>query len=132
MLYVTQFHDFLTGFSRRLKMAGPTKRKVGAESQSGKAPKKAKTEQTEVTNFFLFCVAWNHSFPHPQKVSLWEPHVVLAGEHLNNNVSRSEAICKLLEDGCSIPFIARYRKAVTGNMMPDKLREIQDRYEDLK
>ena len=31
-----------------------------------------------------------------------------------------------------MPFIARYRKEVTGNMMPDALREFKDQYDVLK
>lgn len=36
---------------------------------------------------------------------------------------------KLLEDGNTIPFIARYRKEVTGNMDEEEIRKINDVYE---
>jgi transcriptional accessory protein Tex/SPT6 len=48
------------------------------------------------------------------------------------SVSRSKSVCRLLEEGNSIPFIARYRRADTGNMMPDELREFQERLGELK
>lgn len=38
----------------------------------------------------------------------------------------------LIEDGCTIPFIARYRKEKTGNMESAKLREASDIYQELK
>ncbi|MBS9782387.1 MAG: helix-hairpin-helix domain-containing protein [Arcobacter sp.] len=37
-------------------------------------------------------------------------------------------IISLLEDGCTIPFIARYRKDLTGNIGDEKLREFEETY----
>ena len=39
-----------------------------------------------------------------------------------------ENILKLLEDGSTIPFIARYRKELTGDIGDLKLREFEDAY----
>ena len=61
----------------------------------------------------------------------WEPSDVVADLCEGDRI-RSRKICRLLDDGNSIPFIARYRKGVTGNMMPDQLRDMHDRYESLK
>ena len=36
---------------------------------------------------------------------------------------------KMLEEGNTIPFIARYRKEVTGNLDEDKIKAISDVYE---
>ena len=44
----------------------------------------------------------------------------------------SENILKLIDDGNTIPFIARYRKELHGSMDDQKLREISERYEYLQ
>ena len=49
----------------------------------------------------------------------------LKGEHVQN-------ILKLLEEGNTIPFIARYRKEMTGAIDDQVLRALNDRYEYLK
>lgn len=41
-------------------------------------------------------------------------------------------VLELIEQGNTIPFIARYRKEMTGNMSDITLRELNDRYEYLK
>lgn len=38
-----------------------------------------------------------------------------------------EAAVKLLDDGATVPFIARYRKEVTGSLTDDHLRELEER-----
>jgi len=40
-----------------------------------------------------------------------------------------EAVLALLEDGSTVPFIARYRKEVTGGLDEDQIREISKAYE---
>lgn len=40
-----------------------------------------------------------------------------------------EAVLKLLEDGCTIPFIARYRKEATGALDEEQIRNISEVYE---
>src|SRR5262249_25477512 len=42
-------------------------------------------------------------------------------------VSRVETTIKLLEEGGTVPFIARYRKEATGNLDEVKIRDIDDR-----
>lgn len=42
-----------------------------------------------------------------------------------------EAVLKLIEDGNTVPFIARYRKEVTGSLDEVQIRDIVDRYEYL-
>lgn len=44
----------------------------------------------------------------------------------------SENILKLIDDGNTIPFIARYRKEMHGSMDDQKLREVSERYEYLQ
>src|SRR5438876_6335955 len=41
-------------------------------------------------------------------------------------VSRVETTIKLLEEGATVPFIARYRKEATGNLDEVKIRDIDE------
>ncbi|KAG7307545.1 hypothetical protein JYU34_007751 [Plutella xylostella] len=38
---------------------------------------------------------------------------------------------KLLTDGCTLPFIARYRKSAVDNLMPDRLQELFESYQNV-
>src|SRR2546421_10173183 len=42
-------------------------------------------------------------------------------------VSRVETTIKLLEDGGTVPFIARYRKEATGNLDEVQIRDIEEK-----
>ena len=44
----------------------------------------------------------------------------------NNQVS---SVLKLLNDGNTVPFIARYRKEATGNLDEEQIRKINEVYE---
>ena len=46
---------------------------------------------------------------------------------LNIKISQVETVLKLLEDGNTIPFIARYRKEMTGEMSDVTLRAFYDK-----
>ena len=48
--------------------------------------------------------------------------------NLNISIKQVESVIKLLEDGNTIPFIARYRKEVTGGLTEDKIRSIEEMY----
>ncbi|KAJ8725764.1 hypothetical protein PYW08_003947 [Mythimna loreyi] len=37
----------------------------------------------------------------------------------------------LLTEGCTLPFIARYRKTAVDNLMPDRLQELHESYENI-
>ena len=52
---------------------------------------------------------------------------ILARE-LNVNQNRVEVVIKLIEEGNTIPFIARYRKEMTGSMNDEVLRNFNERY----
>ena len=43
--------------------------------------------------------------------------------------SQVKAVIKLLSEGATIPFIARYRKEVTGYLNEDEIRTIHEAYE---
>ena len=53
-------------------------------------------------------------------------------EELNIKESQVESAIKLIDDGNTIPFIARYRKEVTGNLSDEVLRELDDRLKYLR
>ena len=48
-------------------------------------------------------------------------------EELGVRKSQVEAAVGLIDDGCTIPFIARYRKEVTGSLNDEQLRDLNDR-----
>ena len=48
-------------------------------------------------------------------------------EKLNLKEKQIEAAIKLIDEGCTIPFIARYRKEVTGNLTDAELRDLNER-----
>ena len=48
-------------------------------------------------------------------------------EELSVKTSQVDAAVKLIDEGCTIPFIARYRKEVTGALNDEQLRELDDR-----
>ncbi len=58
-------------------------------------------------------------------ISLLEQKTPLKKEHIQN-------ILKLLEEGSTIPFIARYRKELTGGASDDVLRDFETIYESSK
>ena len=43
-----------------------------------------------------------------------------------------EAAVKLIDEGCTIPFIARYRKEVTGALNDEQLRNLDERLKYLR
>ena len=48
---------------------------------------------------------------------------------LNVKEKQVESVLKLLEDGNTVPFIARYRKEVTGALDEEQIRSINEVYE---
>ena len=48
---------------------------------------------------------------------------------LSIKYSQIESVLKLLEEGATIPFIARYRKDVTGALDEESIRKIEERYQ---
>ena len=53
-------------------------------------------------------------------------------EELSIKESQVEAAVKLIDEGNTIPFIARYRKEVTGNLSDEILRELDERLKYLR
>ena len=48
-------------------------------------------------------------------------------EELNIRLEQVEAAVKLIDEGNTIPFIARYRKEVTGSLDDEQLRNLHER-----
>ena len=48
-------------------------------------------------------------------------------EELGVRTGQVEAAVKLIDEGCTIPFIARYRKEATGALNDEVLRELFER-----
>ena len=51
------------------------------------------------------------------------------GEEQNVSIPQIKAVLKLIEDGATVPFIARYRKEVTGGLDEDQIRAIYQAWE---
>ena len=45
-------------------------------------------------------------------------------DELNFNESQVENTVKLFDEGATVPFIARYRKEVTGNLDEEQIRDV--------
>lgn len=58
--------------------------------------------------------------------------VKILSQELNCPYDKTQQAVKLIEEGNTIPFIARYRKEATGEMNEDILRRLSDRLEYLK
>ena len=58
-----------------------------------------------------------------------EDLVKLVEEKTHLRSKQIEAVLALLEEGATIPFIARYRKEVTGNLDEEQIRNIVVIYE---
>lgn len=53
-------------------------------------------------------------------------------EELQIKPTQAEAAIKLIDEGCTIPFIARYRKEVTGSLDDEQLRNLDERLRYLR
>ncbi len=61
-----------------------------------------------------------------------EKIIKLIAEELNIKEKQVEATIKLIDEGNTIPFIARYRKEVTGGLSDETLRELGERLNYLR
>ncbi|CAH1995315.1 unnamed protein product [Acanthoscelides obtectus] len=60
----------------------------------------------------------------------WRDHDLLAEQKsLSPNIAKN--VIKLLEEGNTVPFIARYRRDATGNMGPEMLQEVKSIFEEI-
>lgn len=56
-----------------------------------------------------------------------EKNSLIVAQELKLNLEKTIATIKLLDEGNTIPFVARYRKEVTGEMNEDQLRNISEK-----
>ena len=61
-----------------------------------------------------------------------ENHLILIAKELSVPVMQVAAAAKLLGDGATVPFIARYRKEATGSLDEVAIAAIRDGLERLK
>ena len=59
-------------------------------------------------------------------------HIRLIGAEMNLDASRIESVAKLLVEGATVPFIARYRKEATGSLDEVDVSTIRDRLAQLQ
>ncbi len=55
-------------------------------------------------------------------------NISILAKNINIKESQIEAVLKLLEEGATIPFIARYRKEATGSLDEEQIRQIEKEY----
>ena len=53
-------------------------------------------------------------------------------EELNIGIDQVKAAVQLIDEGNTIPFIARYRKEVTGSLDDEQLRSLHERLQYLR
>lgn len=87
------------------------KSEVKHEKQESKPTKEVKCEEK--------------SFEHT-----WSEHALLS-EWQNIDEQLAKDLINLFDTGSTIPFIVRYRKAVTGNLSIEDLKDIKEKYEEL-
>jgi len=61
-----------------------------------------------------------------------EKHFQTIAEELGIRVTQVEKTVELLDTENTVPFIARYRKEVTGNLNEEQIRNIEDRIRSLR
>ena len=59
-------------------------------------------------------------------------HIQILSKEFNLNALHIENVINLIDEGNTIPFIARYRKDMTGAMDDQVLREVADRLNYLR
>ena len=67
----------------------------------------------------------------PKNSVSWKIHEVISS-NLSVPEWASKNVVRLLDEGCTIPFIARYRKEQTGGMEVENLRETLQMMQDLR
>ena len=65
----------------------------------------------------------------PELIALSTPVLVHIAQQINVPLKSTHAVIELLDEGATVPFIARYRKEVTGNLDEVQIRDIQEKLE---
>jgi len=61
-----------------------------------------------------------------------ESHISIISKELSVKASQVKAVAALLEEGATVPFIARYRKEATGSLDEVVITSVRDRLEQLR
>lgn len=102
-----------TKIIKKIKTSPTIKLTVTKKSLSKKQPKK------EIVDNAQDEVDGNVQMKNNSENVDWnEPDLLATKENISKSVA--ENFIKLLNDGCTLPFIARYRKGLVDNMMPDR------------
>src|SRR5207248_560651 len=76
--------------------------------------------------------SWHHvgsTGPMPELKALPTHILIHIAKLLNVPLKGMSAVIALLDEGATVPFIARYRKEVTGNLDEVQIRDIQEKLE---
>jgi protein Tex len=65
----------------------------------------------------------------PEPIALSTPVLVHIAQQINVPLKGTHAVIELLDEGATVPFIARYRKEATGNLDEVQVRDIQEKLE---
>jgi len=65
----------------------------------------------------------------PEPIALSSPVLIHIARQINVPLKGTHAVIELLDDGATVPFIARYRKEATGNLDEVQIRGIQEKVE---
>ncbi|KAJ8722577.1 hypothetical protein PYW07_003757 [Mythimna separata] len=121
-------------------IAKPTKAKAGTSKKSVKksesTEKIPKSKETKVSKSKVTKPPAENN----DEVDLFDNH-----ENIPNVWNEAEMLAQveriplqlaknligLLTEGCTLPFIARYRKTAVDNLMPDRLQELHESYENI-
>lgn len=105
--------------------------KVEMEVDSIKAENTIKKECLPVKQNVAFKQESTSSkFTSNNNASLWVDYQLLA-EMQCIDLYHARKLVELFDEGSTVPFIARYRKDLTGNMEPDQVREAKECYEKI-
>ncbi len=72
------------------------------------------------------------TFPNPQSPAPKMNHITQISQTLTIKASQATAVIQLLDDGNTIPFIARYRKEATGSLDEEQIRNIDEQINKLR
>lgn len=122
----SQEESFETVNNKKLKLEGSsctdsTDVKVSQQNQKDLIKTHIKEDvkiEEKFNSNFSQCVEWT-DIDYVSEVNNVDKHIV-------------ENVVKLFKEDNTIPFIARYRKNMTGSMEPDKLRDLLDSFEQAK
>src|SRR6201994_2399680 len=62
----------------------------------------------------------------PEPIALSTPVLVHIAQQINVPLKGTHAVIELLDEGSTVPFIARYRKEATGNLDEVQIRAIEE------